>query len=90
VIFEPFLANFHEKALFVKADLAAPFVTERNGSASFAMLPFAVNKLREVAGGVSDWPDPSIRRPNSAFRVTCRSFHGGARDRPKGDRGGVS
>jgi hypothetical protein len=27
----------------------------------------AVNKLREVAGGVSDWPDPSIRRPNSAF-----------------------
>jgi hypothetical protein len=25
-------ANFHEKALFVKADLAAPFVVERCGS----------------------------------------------------------
>ena len=82
--------NFHEKALLVKADVAAPFVVERYGPVSFAMLPFAVNKLREVAGGVSDRPDPSIRRPKSAFRVTCRSFHGVARDRPKGDRGGVT
>ncbi len=30
-------ANFHEKALFVKADVAAPFVVERNGSMSFAL-----------------------------------------------------
>ena len=35
-------ANFHEKAYFVKADVAAPFAVERHGSASFAMLPFAV------------------------------------------------
>jgi hypothetical protein len=26
------------------------------------MLPFAVNTLQVVAGGVSDRPDPSIRR----------------------------
>src|SRR5215204_5179559 len=36
-------ANFHEKALFVKADVADPFVVERYGSASFAMLPFALS-----------------------------------------------
>jgi hypothetical protein len=29
--------NFHEKALFVKADVAAPFVVERYGSVSFAL-----------------------------------------------------
>jgi hypothetical protein len=33
-------ANFHEKALFVKADLAAP--VERWSSVSFAMLPSAL------------------------------------------------
>ena len=36
-------ANFHEKALFVKADVADPFVVERNGCVSFAMLPFALS-----------------------------------------------
>ena len=36
-------ANFHEKALFVRADVADPFVVERNGSASFATLPFALS-----------------------------------------------
>ena len=34
--------NFHEKALLVKADVAAPFVVERYGPVSFAMLPFAL------------------------------------------------
>jgi hypothetical protein len=29
-------ANFHEKAHFVKGDVAAPFVLERYGSVSFA------------------------------------------------------
>jgi hypothetical protein len=29
--------NFHEKALFVKADLAAHFGIERNGCVSFAL-----------------------------------------------------
>jgi hypothetical protein len=29
--------NFHEKALLVKADVAAPFVVERYGSVSFAL-----------------------------------------------------
>jgi hypothetical protein len=51
---------------------------------------FAVNKLREVAGGVWDRPDPSIGRPKSAFRVTRRSFQGVACERPKAERGGVS
>jgi hypothetical protein len=32
-----FKANFHEKALFVKADLAAHFGIERNGCVSFAL-----------------------------------------------------
>ena len=40
-----FNANFHEKAHFVKADLAAHFGIERNGCVSFAMLPSAVNTL---------------------------------------------
>jgi hypothetical protein len=35
-------ANFHEKALFVKADVAAAFVVERYDSVSFAMLPSAL------------------------------------------------
>jgi hypothetical protein len=43
----------------------------RDRPALCAMLLFAVNKLRDVASGVSDRPDPSIRRPNSAFRATC-------------------
>ena len=30
-------ANFHEKAHFVNADVAAPFVVERYGSVSFAL-----------------------------------------------------
>jgi hypothetical protein len=34
--------NFHEKAHFVKADLAAHFGIERNGCVSFAMLPSAL------------------------------------------------
>jgi hypothetical protein len=38
-------ANFHEKAHFVKADVADPFVVERYDSVSFAMLPSAVNTL---------------------------------------------
>ena len=82
--------NFYEKALFVKVDLATALWCKQLLFALGAMLLFAVNKLWEVAGGVSDRPDPSIRRPNSAFRVTRRSFHGVARDRPKGDRGGVT
>src|SRR5215208_1391745 len=73
---DPHGANFYEKALFVKADVAA---LDRGRAQQLlcalrAMLLFAVNKLREVAGGVSDRPDPSIRRPKSAFRVTRRSF----------------
>ena len=35
--------NFHEKALFVKADVAAPLVVEPDDSVSFAMLPFALS-----------------------------------------------
>src|SRR5215211_6823930 len=35
-------ANFHEKAHFVKADVADPFVVERYDSVSFAMLPSAL------------------------------------------------
>ena len=57
--------------------------------AVFTQVHNTVNKLRGVAGGVSDRPDPSIRRPKSAFRVTRRSFQGVARNLP-GDRGGVT
>jgi hypothetical protein len=35
-------ANFHEKALFVKADVADPFMRERDSCVSFAMLPSAL------------------------------------------------
>src|SRR5829696_8690912 len=35
-------ANFHEKAHFVKADVADPFVVERYDSVSFAMLASAL------------------------------------------------
>ena len=35
--------NFHEKALFVKADVVASLAVERNGSVSFAMLPSALS-----------------------------------------------
>ena len=31
------VANFHEKAHFVKADVAASFVVERNGCVFFAL-----------------------------------------------------
>jgi hypothetical protein len=83
--------DFYEKALFVKVDVAtAVWLTQLLLSALRAMLLSAVNKLRDVAGGVSDRPDPSIRRPKSAFRVTRRSFQGVTRDRPRGDRGGVT
>ena len=65
--------------------MAAPFVVERYGPVSFAMLPFFVNRLWVVAGGVSDRPDPSIRRTAAgALEVTRRLFQGVARDRPRG------
>ena len=35
--------NFHEKALFVKADVAAPLAVEPDDSVFFAMLPFALS-----------------------------------------------
>jgi hypothetical protein len=40
--YKPKHPNFHEKAHFVKADLAAHFGIERNGCVSFAMLPSAL------------------------------------------------
>jgi hypothetical protein len=38
-------ADFHEKALFVKADVAAPAWSNPTASALRAMLPSAVNTL---------------------------------------------
>jgi hypothetical protein len=81
---------FYEKAHSVKGQRGGLREATRSQPKPLrAPFLFAVNKLRGVAGGVSDRPDPSIRRPKSAFRVTRRSFQGVARNLP-GDRGGVT
>jgi hypothetical protein len=75
----------------VKATVVANVSAFRPVRLPVAALPCAVNRLREVAGGVSDRPDPSIRRTAAgALGVTRRPFQGVARNRPKGDRGSVT
>jgi hypothetical protein len=44
-------ANFHEKALFVKDDVAAPFVFEYNDPVPLAMLPSALLLVSPLFGG---------------------------------------
>ena len=80
--------NYYEKALFVKTDVAAALCgMNANGLCpSRAMLLCAVNTLWVVAGGVRDWPEPSIGRLNCDFRVTRRLFGAPLRNCPRPER----